>query len=802
MRERLVCLCPLLVLCALSLVCAAAGPCWAVPLIAGVSVERGLDTGWEGSVSSHEWVIVYVEDPEGAADLASVRVIDSRDQPHDAWCWTTNEGGTWAEFWWQSYGQATPPPAGTYVVQLNDQGGELTDEAMADASDVLDVTPAILTPAPNGSVVDGDPTFSWSAPEGVGCFCIGVNEVDGPCAIWCPWTSGDRPATSPVDYSYDGTGPELIPGHTYDWHVISHVPDPIAQSDPRVWATFAGIAGGRFRVYSPVPAVEFVGIVAGRSVGPDGGEWYGDSAEITVFDADGWDGMSVSTVDPNGRLRPGPGDSCDYWNEGEYLLHQAWAQYGRMEPLNTGSYEVTAEDAQGNLSVPVAATFEEYPLVPDISWPENGSVILETTPTFAWEVVPGACRYDIYLHEIAPDPHGVWGMSELPPTTTTVLYNEDESATDPTLVPGATYLFHVTAYYPDQDPSNRVWIASGSERIVEFTVYSPAPKVARFEVRRGIWAVPDGPPRNEQWAKALVSDPQGTDTIATVTVTDSQGQGHDAWLACQLDADTAVYCWTSYDEEHPSPAGTYTVTAIDQDGNTDSVSAQVSAVPEDPGCVPAIESPPANYSVSPDPPTFAWSAPLGAGCYCLRMKEVDGECAVWCPPGPVSSPIPYDGSGSLLPGRLYEWDLYSWMDDEIEQADPRAFSGFVFTSTGRFWLEPKFVGFLEPINSDGSSIFKLNSTVPVKFRLLNADGSYVSDAVATLSVAKVEEQVVGTYQEAVSAAAADSGNAFRYDPGASQYVLNLGTRGMSAGTWSLQVTVDGVAAREVLISLE
>jgi hypothetical protein len=183
------------------------------------------------------------------------------------------------------------------------------------------------------------------------------------------------------------------------------------------------------------------------------------------------------------------------------------------------------------------------------------------------------------------------------------------------------------------------------------------------------------------------------------------------------------------------------------------------------------------------------------------MREVDGACAVWCPPGPVASGLTYDGTGNVVPGHLYEWDLHSWMPDEIEQTDPRAFSGFMFTGQGRFWAEPKFIGFLKPINNDGSSIFKLGSTVPAKFQLLNADGSYVSDATATLSIAKVEDQVVGTYEEAASTAAPDRGNTFRYDPDANQYIFNLGTKNLSLGTWNLQVTVNGEAMKEVSISL-
>jgi hypothetical protein len=546
------------------------------------------------------------------------------------------------------------------------------------------------------------------------------------------------------------------------------------------------------------PVIEFFGVVVGRSVGPDGGEWYGDSAEITVFDADGWEGLSVSTMDPNGRLRPGAGDSCDYWNEGDYLLHQVWAQYGQTEPLLTGSYEATAEDAHGNLSEPVTATFEEYPLFPDISSPENGSAILDTVPTFAWEPVPGACRYDIYLEELGPDAHGVWGVSELPPTTTSVSYNEDGSASDPTLVPGATYLLHVTAYYPDQDPSDRVWIASGSERIIEFSVYSPVPVITWLEVRRGSAVSPEGTVSYQQRVKVFASDSDGAADVGTVTVTDSRGDSHEAWWVCDRDQATAAFCWDSWGEADPSPSGTYAATVTDLEGNAATAAAQVSPLPDDPGLVPVIETPAANYSIATAAPEFSWSVPSGVGCYCLTLREVDGACQVWCP-WLVSSPITYGGE-DLLPGHLYDWSLWSLDVDAIAQSDPAILSGFLWAVTGRFWVEPKFVGFLDPVNDDGSSIFRLGATVPVKFQLIAADGSQVADATCELHLAKVTDNVTGTELEVVSTNAADSGSTFRY--AADHYQLNLSTKALSQGTYRLWVTINREVVHETTISLK
>jgi hypothetical protein len=110
-------------------------------------------------------------------------------------------------------------------------------------------------------------------------------------------------------------------------------------------------------------------------------------------------------------------------------------------------------------------------------------------------------------------------------------------------------------------------------------------------------------------------------------------------------------------------------------------------------------------------------------------------------------------------------------------------------------------GILPPINTDGSSIFKLGSTVPVIFQLTGASAG-ITNATATLSVAKVSSTVTGDYVEAVSTAAATTGNTFRYDPTSGQYIFNLATKGLSTGTWSLRIDLGDGASRTATISLK
>jgi len=111
-----------------------------------------------------------------------------------------------------------------------------------------------------------------------------------------------------------------------------------------------------------------------------------------------------------------------------------------------------------------------------------------------------------------------------------------------------------------------------------------------------------------------------------------------------------------------------------------------------------------------------------------------------------------------------------------------------------------FGGILQPINADGSSLFKLGSTVPVKFQLTGPDGKIVTDAVANISYAIYNENVIGTDTEAISTSAASTGNAFRYDSTGNQYIFNLNTKGWAAGSYQLTIKLSDGFSYTVKIS--
>jgi hypothetical protein len=100
-----------------------------------------------------------------------------------------------------------------------------------------------------------------------------------------------------------------------------------------------------------------------------------------------------------------------------------------------------------------------------------------------------------------------------------------------------------------------------------------------------------------------------------------------------------------------------------------------------------------------------------------------------------------------------------------------------------------YSGVLQPVKADGSSTFKRNSTIPVKFQIF--DGSkYVKDASATIHLVKGSDEVDGDPIEVTSTSSASEGNLFRYDTTGNQYIFNLNTKSLEDGEYRAIITIE------------
>lgn len=114
----------------------------------------------------------------------------------------------------------------------------------------------------------------------------------------------------------------------------------------------------------------------------------------------------------------------------------------------------------------------------------------------------------------------------------------------------------------------------------------------------------------------------------------------------------------------------------------------------------------------------------------------------------------------------------------------------------------KYGGILEPINSDGSSIFKLGRTVPIKFQLKDNKGVFINNASIRLYIENISDEVTGSVNEADSFYNSNTDNIFRYDADTNQYIYNLSTKDMYTGVWKLRIVLNDGTEKHVYFLLK
>lgn len=128
-------------------------------------------------------------------------------------------------------------------------------------------------------------------------------------------------------------------------------------------------------------------------------------------------------------------------------------------------------------------------------------------------------------------------------------------------------------------------------------------------------------------------------------------------------------------------------------------------------------------------------------------------------------------------------------------------AGNTKTVTITYNVKYEFSNILAPIDPCGNSIFKVGSTIPVKFSLKDSSGTYVSTAAATITYARFSNNVFGKEVEAVSTSKANTRSEFRYDAASNQYVFNLRTKGLKPGIYRLTIALDDKSTYNVQILL-
>jgi hypothetical protein len=106
----------------------------------------------------------------------------------------------------------------------------------------------------------------------------------------------------------------------------------------------------------------------------------------------------------------------------------------------------------------------------------------------------------------------------------------------------------------------------------------------------------------------------------------------------------------------------------------------------------------------------------------------------------------------------------------------------IFATGGLVDGEPSHV-ILQPVAADGTSVFKAGRTVPLKFRVGDANGNSIGTP-GTIASFRIISVITGTVSTPVDLPPSSTtpDTSFRFDPIAQQWIFNLNTSGLSAGS--------------------
>jgi hypothetical protein len=238
----------------------------------------------------------------------------------------------------------------------------------------------------------------------------------------------------------------------------------------------------------------------------------------------------------------------------------------------------------------------------------------------------------------------------------------------------------------------------------------------------------------------------------------------------QVSGPAAVTCSPAAGSTFPLGTTLVTCTATDGSANTTSRTFPLTVVDTTPP-VPSLPSSVVASATSASGAVVTYSA--------SAHDAVDGNVGIACTPA----------AGSMFP-----------LGNTLVSCSASDAAGNHVQAAFTVKVQAQWSGIQQPINSDGSSIFRLSSTVPIRFALTGASAN-ITNLPATLSVTRLGDKVTGSVLEATYAIQADTGNVFHYDPQAHQYVYNLAAKQLAPGDWLVKILISDGVPRTVKISL-
>ncbi len=443
-----------------------------------IDLDRGRDISADGTVTYHQGAAIWVTDPDGIGDIASVTVVDSvggvymiTAPPEPTDWWEVRDAFTITVYWAEMDMLAAPPP-GPYTLIATDLVGNKDTIVTASTPPVADLGPVLLSPANNSLVYDTLPVFTWapSVPEAHNNALYVWDEATGDV-----WNVDMGTETSAV-YNFDGNAslPELVPGHTYGWFICSWSCDDCGTSDPRVNIVSAPYTFGRFTIYSSNPAINAVGVCPGRDT--DAPDWakYHDRVYVRVTDLEGAAHVSsVTIIDAGGTEHTVTPTEGGWWGQdGDYAIVCGWCASDLPTPPSSAPYTIMVTDASSNTdtlvtpTVPVASDAH-----PETVTPVMDSVIYDASPVFEWNAGLAGSWYGLHLEEEGSGEIWFADVGEPVDPVIQVPYEGE-------LQPNHSYFWSIDAWRPEDvfasDPRVEIWTSQWTR--ARFTLYGDWPE--------------------------------------------------------------------------------------------------------------------------------------------------------------------------------------------------------------------------------------------------------------------------------------------------------------------------------------
>jgi hypothetical protein len=188
-------------------------------------------------------------------------------------------------------------------------------------------------------------------------------------------------------------------------------------------------------------------------------------------------------------------------------------------------------------------------------------------------------------------------------------------------------------------------------------------------------------------------------------------------------------------------------------------------------------------------PVITLVTPADGGSYLLNAS-VDAQYSCQdATSGPATCAGPVASGADLATGAVGPHTFSVTATDNAGNTATRANTYHVTFSTAAC-LGDAGHSVLQPINVDGTSVFKQKSTVPVKFRVCDANGNSIGlNVVAGFSLVSM---TAGTTTTAVNEPVDSTtpNDTFRWDPSAQQWIFNSNTKSLSANrTYGFAITL-------------